>query len=61
MIADVPVGDGTETKTFCTALVDEGGVQLLTIVFPKPSFAVESGYQATVPGVDTAVVEVVVP
>jgi hypothetical protein len=61
VIADVPVGDGSETKTFCTALVAEGGVQLLTISFPKPSFATESGYQATVPGVEAAVVEVVVP
>lgn len=44
----------------CTALVDEGGVQLLTVVFTRPSFAVEEGYAFTVAGTD-AELGVVVP
>ena len=44
----------------CTALVEEGGAQLLTIEFDRPSVAVENGYAFTVPGSD-AELEVVVP
>jgi len=55
-----PSGD-MESKTLCTALVEPGAVQLLTVIFDKPSFAVEGGHQFTVPGVDTAVLQVVVP
>jgi hypothetical protein len=55
-----PSGD-VESRVLCTALVEEGGKQLLTIIFDTPSFAVEDGYRFTVPGVDTAVLEVVVP
>jgi hypothetical protein len=55
-----PSGD-MESKTLCTALVEPGAVQLLTVLFDKPSFAVEGGHQFRVPGVDTAVLEVVVP
>jgi hypothetical protein len=55
-----PFGDA-ESKTLCTALVEPGAVQLLTVLFDKPSFAVEGGHQFRVPGVDTAVLEVVVP
>ncbi|NND74359.1 MAG: hypothetical protein HKN44_05080, partial [Ilumatobacter sp.] len=47
-------------ERICTALVDEGGVQLLTIEFDRPSIAVQSGYQFTVPGSDASL-EVVVP
>ena len=45
----------------CTALVEEGGTQLLTVRFDKPGFAAEVPYQFIVPGVDGAVVPVVVP
>ncbi|NNE11031.1 MAG: hypothetical protein HKN41_02175 [Ilumatobacter sp.] len=44
----------------CTALVEEGGAQLLTLEFDRPSIAVENGYAFTVPGSD-AELEVVVP
>lgn len=44
----------------CTSLVDEGGVQLLTLELDRPSVAVEEGYAFTVPGSD-ATLEVVVP
>ncbi len=53
---DEPVGP----ERVCTALVEEGGAQLLTLVFPRPSFAVEDGYAFTVAGAD-ATLEVVVP
>ena len=45
----------------CTALVEEGGMQMLTVRFDKPGFAAENAYQFTVPGVDGAVLPVVVP
>jgi hypothetical protein len=44
----------------CTALVEEGGVQLLTVVFDRPSFAVPEPYAFTVAGSDVEL-EVVVP
>jgi hypothetical protein len=44
----------------CTALVEPGGAQLLTVVFTQPSFAVEEGFAFTVPGTD-AQLEVTVP
>jgi hypothetical protein len=47
-------------ERLCTALVDEGGAQLLTIEFDRPSVAVDDGYEFTVPGSD-ATLEVVVP
>jgi hypothetical protein len=52
----VPLGP----ERLCTALVDEGGVQLLTVYFQQPSFAVDGGYEFTVPGTD-ATLEVTVP
>jgi len=55
-----PSGDA-ESRTLCTALVEPGGVQMLTVIFDKPTFAVPDGHRFTVPGVDSAVVEVVVP
>jgi hypothetical protein len=44
----------------CTALTEEGGVQLLTVVMDRPSFAVEEGFHLYVPGSD-AELAVVVP
>ena len=52
----VPLGP----ERLCTALVEEGGMQLLTVVFDRPSFAVEEGYAFVVAGSD-AEVGVVVP
>ncbi len=45
----------------CTTLVEEEGEQLLTITIPVPSDAVPGGYHFFVPGVESAVLEVVVP
>ncbi|MEO6651417.1 MAG: hypothetical protein ABIP17_02030 [Ilumatobacteraceae bacterium] len=53
-------GELSGAERLCTALVDEGGVQLLTIVFDRPSRAIEGGYEFTVPGSDVRL-EVVVP
>lgn len=59
-------GDGVPLgpERLCTALVEEGGVQLLTVVFDRPSFAVIAetggGYAFTVAGSD-AELGVVVP
>jgi len=50
-----------DKRVVCSALVEEGGVQLLTVRFDKPSFAAENPYQFTVPGVDGAALPVVVP
>ncbi|MDJ0770299.1 MAG: hypothetical protein QNJ12_15985 [Ilumatobacter sp.] len=44
----------------CTALVEEGGVQLLTVEFDRPSFAIDEEYAFTVAGSEAAA-EVVVP
>ncbi len=52
----LPVGP----ERVCTALVEEGGVQLVTLYFDRPSFALDEPYTASVPGSD-AVLEVVVP
>ncbi len=53
-------GEASGPERLCTALVEPGGVQLLTIIFDRPSFALEDGYAFTVPGTD-AELEVVVP
>lgn len=53
-------GELSGPERLCTALVDEGGAQLLTIVFDRPSIAVEDGYEFIVAGSD-ATLEVVVP
>ena len=45
----------------CTTLVEEDGEQLLTFSIPVPSEAVPGGYHFFVPGVESAVLEVVVP
>jgi hypothetical protein len=53
-------GEPAGPERLCTALVDEGGAQLLTIVFDRPSIALDDGYEFTVAGND-ATLEVVVP
>jgi len=59
-----PEVEGSPAK-ICSQLVEEGGVQLLTLNYPVPSFdpSVEAngGYALSVPGVDGARLEVVVP
>ncbi len=50
-----------DKQVVCTALVEQGGMQMLTVRFDKPDFASENGYQFIVPGVDEAVLPVVVP
>jgi hypothetical protein len=47
-------------ERLCTALVEEGGVQLLTVEFDRPSYAVDEPYAFTVAG-SNAQLEVVVP
>ena len=49
-------------KQLCTTLVEEGGLQLMTVEIDRPSYALadDEAYQFTVPGTD-AVLEVVVP
>lgn len=44
----------------CTALVEEGGTQLLTLFFTQPTFATDDGIFMTVAGSDAAL-EVIVP
>jgi len=53
-------GELSGPERLCTALVDEGGAQLLTIVFDRPTIALEDGYEFTVAGSDASI-EVVVP
>lgn len=53
-------GEPAGPERLCTALVEEGGAQLLTIVFDRPSIALDDGYEFVVAGSD-AVLEVVVP
>ncbi len=56
--------DGEEEEVpnqTCTALVEEGGAQLLTVRIDLPSITAPDGYFFFVPGVDTAMLEVVVP
>jgi hypothetical protein len=45
----------------CTSLVEEGGVQNITVTIAQPSFAFADGYRMFVPGVDGAEIELVVP
>jgi hypothetical protein len=52
----VPLGP----ERLCTALVEEGGVQFLTVELERPSFAVEEGFAFTVAGSD-AELQVIVP
>jgi hypothetical protein len=52
----VPMGP----ERLCTALVEAGGTQFLTVVFQRPSFAVDEPFAFTVAGTDASL-EVVVP
>ena len=45
----------------CTALAEEGGSQLLTFTIANTTATVDEPMTFTVPGVDGAMVEVVVP
>jgi len=60
----VETEDGDEEEVpnqSCTTLVEEGGSQLLTVRIDLPSATAPDGYSFFVPGVDTAMLEVVVP
>lgn len=62
---DAQTGDaiaGSEVPDqLCTALVEEGGSQLMSFSIARPSAASETPYVFRVPGVDGVEVEVVVP
>jgi hypothetical protein len=62
---DEATGDTIPDKTVpnqkCTQLTDDGGSQLMTFSITTPSRVAEHPYAFTVPGVDTARVEVIVP
>ena len=45
----------------CTTLVEPGGEQLITLNIAQPSFAFPDGFRFFVPGVETAVLGLVVP
>lgn len=47
-------------ERLCTALVEPGGSQFLTVIIDRPSFAVDEPFAFTVAGTDTTL-EVVVP
>jgi hypothetical protein len=53
-------GVPTGPERLCTPLGEPGSVQFLTLMFARPSYAVEDGYQFVVPGTD-ATLEVIVP
>lgn len=53
-------GAAAGPERLCTALVEPGGTQFLTVVFQRPSFAVDEPFAFTVAGSDAAL-EVVVP
>lgn len=56
--------DGVEEERpfyVCTALVDDGGVQNITMSVALPSVTAEDGYFFFVPGVDTARLNLLVP
>jgi hypothetical protein len=55
------VPDTEVPDQICTALVEEGGTQLLTFSIATPSDLAEAPYRFVVPGVDGAEVEVIVP
>lgn len=54
-------GDVEERHLVCTALVEEGGSQNMTVIIPLPSTTAENGFFFFVPGVDTAHLELIVP
>ncbi len=51
----------TKKPITCTALVEQGGRQFLSLRMPKSSIASSTPYTFTVPGVDGSSVEIVVP
>jgi hypothetical protein len=59
--AGAPIEDTAVPFQFCTALVEDGGRQLMTFSIPTASAYAEAPYVMTVPGVEGAEVEVLVP
>lgn len=59
--AGAPIEDTAVPFQFCTALVEEGGRQLMTFSIPTASAFAETPYVMTVPGVEGAEVGVLVP
>jgi hypothetical protein len=55
------VPDTEEPNQICTSLVDDGGSQFLTFTIPRSSSLAAQPYRFFVPGVDGAVMEVLVP
>lgn len=58
------LGGGVTNETAleaCTSLVDKGGEQMVSVRFPKPSFAATEPYTITVPGLEGQAIEVQVP
>ena len=58
------LGGGVERETLlqaCTSLVAKGGQQGVVVNIPKPSFSSTEGFSITVPGLEGASVEVLVP
>lgn len=58
------LGGGVEKETLlqsCTSKVEKGGQQTVTVTIPRPSFASDEPFSITVPGVETARLNVVVP
>ncbi len=45
----------------CTSLVEEGGVQNITLIVSVPSLAFDDGYSFFVPGVESARLNLFVP
>ena len=59
--AGAPIEDTAVPFQFCTALVEDGGRQLMTFSIPTASAFAETPYVMTVPGVEGAEVGVLVP
>ncbi len=59
--AGLPVEDTAVPFQYCTALVEDGGRQLMTFSIPTASAYAEQPYRFIVPGVDGAELEVLVP
>ncbi len=58
------LGDGVERESAleaCTSKIEKGGQQAVTVVIPKPSSASPEPFTITVPGVEGAQIDVVVP
>jgi len=58
------LGGGVKKETVlqtCTALVTEGGQQVVVVNVPKPSYASAEPYTISVTGVEGALIEVMVP